>query len=160
MLHVGSPSVSDLLGPGRVCVGLPGKTKDEIIEGVVALLRGAPAVRDLEQLRDDVRQREEVMSTGVGKGLALPHARTAAVTDTVAAFAITTHPVDYGALDGEPVRLVFLAAGPEEERGAHVRLLSRISRLMSDDAFRARLLAARSEAEILAAFRAAEEHLG
>jgi mannitol/fructose-specific phosphotransferase system IIA component (Ntr-type) len=100
------------------------------------------------------------MSTGVGKGLALPHARSGGVTTTVAAFATTGGPVEYGSFDEQPVRLVLLLVGPDGERGTHVRLLSRVSRLMSDEAFRARLLAAGSEAEVLAAFSEAEDRLG
>ena len=104
--------------------------------------------------------REALMSTGVGKGLALPHARTAAVRETVAAFAVTAEPVDYHALDGQAVRLVFLLCGPEGERGSHITLLSRVSRLMNDDAFRARLQDAPDAATVLAAFREAEERIG
>jgi PTS system fructose-specific IIA component len=153
-------SVSALLAPGRVRVGLPGATKEDVIEGVVGLLAGAPAVTDLRRVRADVFGREALMSTGVGKGLALPHARTGAVTETVAAFAVTAAPMDYGAFDGEPVRLVLLLLGPEAERGTHVRLLSRISRLMSDDAFRARLVTAPTSQAVLDAFREAEERMG
>lgn len=160
MVRADALSVAALLEPSRVRVGLAESDKESVIDAVVDLLGSASAVRDLEQLRADVHAREGVMSTGVGKGLALPHARTSAVRDTVAAFAITAAPVDYGALDGQPVRLVFLLAGPEEGRGTHIRLLSRISRLMNDDAFRARLLAAKDVGTVLALFQQAEEQIG
>ncbi len=159
MLRADALSVTALLAPERVRVGLPGATKEAVIEAVVALLGGSDAVSDLGRVRADVLAREALMSTGVGKGLALPHARTPAVRETVAAFAVTAGPVDYGAFDGEPVRLVLLLLGPEAERGQHVRLLSRVSRLMSDDAFRARLLADHSPDAVLATFREAEERL-
>ena len=160
MLRTDLLSVAGLLAPERVRVGLPVAGKDEAIEAVVSLLKGAPAVRDLGRVREAVFAREAVMSTGVGKGLALPHARTNAVTDTVAAFAVTAGPVPYGALDGHPVRLVFLLVGPEDERSQHVRLLSRISRLMNRDAFRARLLQARDASAVLVAFQEGEEAIG
>jgi PTS system fructose-specific IIA component len=160
MLRADTLAVADLLAPERVRVGLPVEGKQAAIEAVVELLRGARAVRDLGRVRDAVLAREAVMSTGVGKGLALPHARTDAVADTVAAFAVTAAPVDYGALDGQPVRLVFLLVGPEDERSQHVRLLSRISRLMNRDAFRARLLQAPDAVAVLAAFREGEEQIG
>lgn len=160
MLRADALSVTALLAPERVRVGLAGATKAEVIGGVVGLLDGSPSITDLARVRADVLGREALMSTGVGQGLALPHARTTAVTDTVAAFAVTAGPVDYGAFDGAPVRLVLLLVGPEAERGQHVRLLSRISRLMSDDAFRARLVAAPSADAVLAAFREAEERMG
>ncbi len=160
MLRTDTPPVSTLLPAARVRVGLPGEAKEDVIAGVVALLDGEAGVEDLDRVRADVFRREAPMTTGVGKGLALPHARTPGVTTTVAAFAVTRHAVDWEADDGQPVRLVLLLVGPEEERTAHVRLLGRVSRLMSDDAFRARLLAAPSEADVLDAFREVEERLG
>ena len=160
MLRADTLSVTDLLAPDRVRVGLAVEGKEEAIEAVVGLLQGARAVRDLGRVRDAVLAREAVMSTGVGKGLALPHARTDAVTDTVAALVTTDRPVAYHALDGQPVRLVFLLVGPEEERSQHVRLLSRISRLMNRDAFRQRLLQAPDAAAVLAAFREGEAQIG
>jgi PTS system fructose-specific IIA component len=160
MLRADALSVTDLLAPERVRVGLRAGSKEEVVEAVVDLLEGARAVRDLGRVRAAVRAREAVMSTGVGKGLALPHARTDAVSDTVAALAVLERPVDYASLDGQPVRLAFLLVGPEEERGTHVRLLSRISRLMNRDAFRSRLLQAPDARAVLSAFREAEEQLG
>ncbi|MCH8852827.1 MAG: PTS sugar transporter subunit IIA [Planctomycetes bacterium] len=114
----------------------------------------------LEQLREDVFARERVMSTGVGRGLALPHAQTTAASDTLLAFAVTKKPVDFGALDGDPVRLILLLVGPEKERVMHVRLLGRISRMMNEGDFRSRLLDADSEEEVLVVFRMAEEAYG
>lgn len=153
-------SVSSLLSPERVRVGLTGGTKEEVIESLVSLLAGSPGVVDLGQVREDVLRREAVMSTGVGKGLALPHARTAGVTATLAAFATTTAPLAYDAFDDEPVRLLLLLVGPDAERGAHVRLLSRVSRMMSDDAFRSELLEAGDADAVVDAFARAEERLG
>jgi fructose PTS system EIIA component len=160
MVRTDTSSVAALLDPTRIRVGLPERSKVTVIDAVVDFLAGAPEVIDLDRVRADVFEREAVMSTGVGKGLALPHARTPAVRNTVAAFAVTAHPVDYGALDGHPVRLVFLLAGPDTQRGTHVRLLSRLSRLMNNDAFRAELLNAEDAQAILACFEAAEARLG
>ena len=160
MLRTDALSVAALLTPERVRVGLDVTGKAEAIEALVGLLDGADAVRDRGAVREAVLTREAVMSTGVGKGLALPHARTDAVSDTVAAFAVTQAPLDYSALDGHPVRLLFLLVGPEDERSTHVRLLSRISRLMNRDVFRERLLAAPDADAVLTAFRDGEEQIG
>ncbi|NNF57413.1 MAG: PTS sugar transporter subunit IIA [Rhodothermaceae bacterium] len=160
MVRIDDPSVAALLAPERIQVGLPEHGKDAVIGAVVDLLAGAPEVIDLARVSADVFEREAVMSTGVGKGLALPHARTPGVNGTVAAFAVTEAPVDYGALDGVPVRLVFLLVGPDTARGTHLHLLGRISRLMNDDAFRTRLTEATDAQAVLACFEEAEEHLG
>lgn len=156
MLQTDVHSIADLLSPSRVLVKLAETDKFNLIDALVDSLDGASEVTDLDQVRADVRAREALMSTGVGQGLALPHARSRAVTNTLAAFAVTESPVDYEALDGQPVRLAFLLVGPEEERGRHVRLLSRLSRLMARDTFRADLLDAPDAEAVIAAFRDAE----
>lgn len=152
-------SISDLLTSGTIRVGMPGGEKRDVLDAVIDLLEGHEAVRDLDQVRRDVFAREQQMSTGVGMGLALPHARSAAVTDTLAAFAITESGVPFGSMDGQPVRMICLLVGPEDERGRHIRLLGRISRLMNRDAFRRQLLTAATSEEALARFRDAEAQL-
>jgi fructose-specific phosphotransferase system IIA component len=142
----------DLLSRRTVRVGLAGETRDDVIREIVQLLDGLPEVRDLEEVEAAVRRREDVMSTGVGKTLALPHAKTSAVSGTVAAFAVTRQPVDWEAIDNDPVRLVFLLVGTESAKSQHIKILSRISRLMNRDDFRARLLEARDAEQIIAAF--------
>ncbi|MDX1531520.1 MAG: PTS sugar transporter subunit IIA [Rhodothermales bacterium] len=160
MSATGSLHIAELLKPEAVRIGLPGTEKAVLIDALVDLLDTyGDAVIDLARVRADVHDREAQMSTGVGKGLALPHARSAAVRDTVAAFATTAEPVEFGAIDGSPVRLVFLLVGPEMERSRHIKLLSRVSRLMNRDAFRKGLLAARTSEEALALFRDAEAAL-
>lgn len=137
-------SLAALLDAGAVRVGLDAPDKEALLEALVGLVADTPAVTDAKQLLADVNEREALMSTGVGQGLALPHARTSAVRSTVAAFAVLAAPLEYEALDGEPVQLALLLAGPEEERGNHVRLLSRVSRLLSRDDLRTTLLEAGS----------------
>lgn len=151
--------IHQLLSPRTIRVGLPGQAKEEIIDRLVDLLDDHPAVVDLDRVRGAVFEREEVMSTGVGKGLALPHAKTSAVTDTVAAFAITAEPIDFGSIDNEPVRLVFLLLGPETAKSQHIKLLSRISRLMNRDPFRERLLKAPGAEEVLEIFEDGESQI-
>jgi len=134
--------ITPLLQQDRVCVGLHGEMKDDIIHALVDLLEGHEGIRDLEAVRTAVFARERVMSTGVGKGLALPHAKTEGVEGMVAALAIVENDIDFESLDHQPVRIVFLLAGTPAAKAQHVRILSRISRLINEDAFRTRLLAA------------------
>lgn len=155
----GNQSIAELLRPEAVRVGLPGRSKTEVIESLLALVADTPEVRNAEQVHRDVFEREAQMSTGVGKGLALPHARSAAVTGTVAAFAVTAEPVPFEAIDEQPVRLLLLLVGPEDARSRHIRLLGRISRLMNREAFRESLLAAGSPEAVIALFEEAEAGL-
>ncbi|HMB92478.1 MAG TPA: PTS sugar transporter subunit IIA [Rhodothermales bacterium] len=153
------PHIHALLKPETIRVGMPGGTKREVIDAVVDLIAEHPSVRDVEAVRAAVLEREKVMSTGVGKGLGLPHAKTPAVRSTVAALAITDTPVDFGAIDNEPVRLIFLLVGTEAARSQHIKILSRISRLLNRDPFRQRLLKATSAEEVQKAFADVESEL-
>jgi len=141
--------IHQLLNKNTVRVGLVGETKAEVLDALINLLKSSPAVSDLNQVREAVFARETVMSTGVGKGLALPHAKTRAVKDTVAALAMTEHPVDFGAIDDRPVEILFLLVGTEEAKSQHIKILSRISRLMNRDAFRKELSRAADADEVL-----------
>ena len=151
--------IRDLLSSGAVRVGLAAPSKAAVLDGMVDLLAGHPAVLDLDGVREEVHAREARMSTGVGSGLAIPHARSGGVTGTAAAFAITAEPIGFGSIDGAPVRLVFLLVGPERERGHHLVWLSRVSRLMNRAGFRADLLAARTADDVLDAIALEESSM-
>lgn len=138
----------ELLTPDTVRLHLEGSTKEAVLNNLIDLLADHPAVIDLEQVRKAVFQREEMMSTGVGKGLALPHAKSPGARDSAAAFAVTDEPVAFNAIDNEPVRLLFLLVGNEEARSQHIKILSRISRLLNQDSFRTRLLQAETVDEV------------
>ncbi|HBX66461.1 MAG TPA: hypothetical protein DEG32_09995, partial [Balneolaceae bacterium] len=102
-------------------------SKKELINALVnALEEKMESEEQLEAVRKAVFEREKIMSTGVGKGLAIPHAKTKAVTENHAAFALLKEPLDFDSIDGEPVRLVFLLVGPESNNSQHIKLLSRI----------------------------------
>jgi fructose-specific phosphotransferase system IIA component len=148
--------ISDILTEDLVVAGLKGTSKNDIIDAMVDLVAVSPKVLDKEKVHTAILERERIMSTGVGNGFAIPHGKTDAVTDIVAAFAITDEPIDYDSLDEKPVRLVFLLVGKDNLVGPHIKLLSRISRLMNKEEFRKRLLTVTSPKEILEMFRQEE----
>jgi fructose-specific phosphotransferase system IIA component len=148
--------ISEILNESLVITNLDGQSKDDIINALVTLAGKSPKVLDVEKMRAAIFDREKKMSTGVGNGFAIPHCKTDAVTEIVAAFGITARPIDYQALDDQPVRLVFLLVGRDNLVGPHIKLLSRISRLMHKEEFRTRLLDKRTPAEVLEAFRQEE----
>ncbi len=141
--------LANLLTPETVLVGLQAASKLEALDTLIDLVGAHPAVVDLDMVKQDVLDRESIMSTGVGQGLALPHAKTSGVTETIAAFAIAKNPVDYGAIDQQPVRLLFLLLGPEDARSQHIKTLSRISRLMNRAHIRNALMEAADASEVL-----------
>lgn len=148
--------ITDYLKQQFVSASVKGKTKNDIIEEMLKLISTSKYILDFEKVRRAVFEREMVMSTGVGNGFAIPHGKSDAVTDIVAGFGITERPIDYDALDDKPVRLVFILIGKENMVGSHIKLLSRVSRLMNSEAFRNKLLSLTTSDEIIEAFRSEE----
>ena len=101
----------------------------------------------LEDLLGAILERERQFPTGIGYGVAVPHGKTPALATLGAVAGTTREPVAYETIDGEPVRIFFMLAGPESQAGAHVKAISRISRLVRHEPVRARLLEARTAEE-------------
>jgi fructose-specific phosphotransferase system IIA component len=150
--------VSELLKPEFIIPELNGESKEDIINELIDLFKSDPRVEDIEKVRSAVLDREKVMSTGVGKGFAIPHGKTNAVKEIVGAFGKIKDGIDYESLDGNPVHLVFLLVGKDNLISTHIKLLSRISRLMNKDDFRHRLTEANTADEIVKLFSDEEEH--
>jgi len=148
--------ITDILTEDMVVNGLEGDSKDDIINAMVNLIASSQKVQDKEKVRQAIFEREKLMSTGIGNGFAIPHGKTDAVSDIVAAFAVTARPIDYASLDEKPVRLVFLLVGKDNMVGPHIKLLSRISRLMHKEQFRNQLLGLKTPHEIIEVFRQEE----
>lgn len=149
--------VSDILKEEYIIHNLVADSKDQAINSLISLLKQNPAVVDLEKLRTSVFEREKIMSTGVGKGFAIPHGKTPGVSDIMGAFALLKDPLEFESMDGEPVRLIFLLAAKDTMVNPHIKLLSRISRLMNKDEFRQHLMLSQSAAEIASIFKTEEE---
>jgi len=150
--------VSEYLNEDNVLLNVEAKDKYDLIDKLIEVASKSGKIMDKEKVRQAVYEREKILSTGVGKGFAVPHGKTDAVNDIVLAFAITKEPLDYEALDNQPVRLVMLMVGKDSLVSSHIKLLSRISRLMNDDEFRENLLNAKTKEEVLEIFRKEEEN--
>jgi mannitol/fructose-specific phosphotransferase system IIA component (Ntr-type) len=103
-----------------------------------------------------IEEREAVLSTGIGFGVAIPHARSSGIRELTLVCGLSPEPVPYDSIDGEPVRLFFLIVGPEGSAGQHVKVLSRIARLVRRDNLRQQLCDASTPDEFYAALRDAE----
>jgi fructose-specific phosphotransferase system IIA component len=148
--------ISDLLEESLIIPRLAGETKEAVINELIDLFKDDERVSDLESTRQAVLDREKIMSTGVGKNFAIPHGKTEAVSDAICAFGKTDKPIDYDALDKQPVHLVFLLIGKDNMVSTHIKLLSRVSRMMTKDEFRRKLMEATDAASIRELFRAEE----
>ncbi|MGH7717560.1 MAG: PTS sugar transporter subunit IIA [Gemmatimonadaceae bacterium] len=148
--------LSELLSAERVKVPLGSRTKDEVLRELVELVAQGRGGRDVEAILASVREREQVLSTGIGGGVAIPHGKSPHVDQLILAAGVAPGSVDFDALDGKPVQLFFMLVGPESASGAHVKALSRISRLLRRDRLRADLVSAPSPDAFLQVIQASE----
>lgn len=131
--------------------------KQEVIEELIDTAAGAGRVDDREQALEDVLAREEETTTGVGEGIAIPHAKTEAVSEPVVAFTRSDEGIDFGAMDGEPATLIFLLLFPARSSKAYLKTLSSISRGLVHEEVRDKLHAAGTAEEIISVLREAVE---
>lgn len=148
--------LTELLTPERIKIPLTATSKDEILSELVDIVGQHTSVRDVKEVLRAVREREEVLSTGIGSGVAIPHGKSAGISDLALVAGVKPDGVDFEALDGQPVQLFFLLVGPEAAAGQHVKALSRISRLLRRDSFRVRLAEASSPDEFYKIIEEAE----
>ena len=147
----------DILSTDSTIVDLKGDTKEEIIAELVASLSASEAISDRDKVLQAVLEREKIMSTGIGDGIAIPHGKSDSVVKLVAALGTQRRGVDFEALDGEPAYVFFLLVSPANVSGPHIKALARISRLLKNDDFKKKLITASSPEEIISAIRAEEE---
>ena len=139
-----------------VTFGLRAATKDGVIEELVDLAATSNMIKNRDELLSDVRERENLVTTGVGYGVAFPHAKTRSAKGIVITFGRSAKGVDFEAMDHRPVNLFFLIAAPEDAIGAHLNVMARLSYLMKSEENRQKLMQASSPGDVLALIDAVE----
>ena len=147
--------LTELLTPDRVVVPLSARDKSGIIAELTRHLIEQSG-GNYQDVLGAVEEREAVLSTGIGFGVAIPHARSSAVSELTLVCGVSPEPVPFDSIDGEPVRLFFLIVGPESSAGQHVKVLSRIARLVRRENLRERLCEAQTADEFYSALLDAE----
>jgi nitrogen PTS system EIIA component len=148
--------LTEILKPDRVVVPLAARDKSGVIAELArVLVEKTPA--PLDQVLSAIEERESVLSTGIGFGVAIPHAKCAAVRELIMVGGVSAAPVPFDSIDGEPVKLFFMIVGPESSAGLHVKLLSRIARLVRRDGVRKSLVESRTPDEFYRTLLEAEE---
>lgn len=148
--------ITDLLKRESVELSGTPESKGQAIDQMVELMAKGGNINDLQRYKEGVLKREEEGTTGIGEGIAIPHAKTDAVSAPGLAAMLVPQGVDYDALDGQPVHMIFLIAAPNTEENVHLEVLSRLSMLLMDDEFRKNLLDAADATEFLAHIDEAE----
>lgn len=140
--------LTDILKPQNILVPLQANTKNEAIGELVSLLARNNEIQDAKAVLDAVLERETTRTTGIGNGLAIPHGKCNGTNQLVMAIGKLATPIDFQAIDGRPVSLVWLLTSPPDKTGPHIHALARISRLMTIDKFRQALSLAKTPQEI------------
>jgi len=128
---------------------LKATTKEQVIEELVELSSKSPLVKDGDELLRDIVHRENMVTTGIGYGVAFPHAKTKATKGIVIAFGRSEKGIDFEAMDKKPVYVFFLIAAPEDAIGAHLNVMARLSYIMKSPENRQHLLTVSSPGELL-----------
>nr|WP_088014678.1 PTS fructose transporter subunit IIABC [Gottfriedia acidiceleris] len=141
--------ITELLKIDTVLIDLNSSSKMSVIDELIQVLDHAGKLNDKQQFKEAILTREGQSTTGIGEGIAIPHAKTAAVKTPAIAFGRSKDGIDYESLDGQPAHLFFMIAASEGANNAHLETLSRLSSLLMDEEFRGSLLSANDASEII-----------
>jgi fructose-specific phosphotransferase system IIA component len=139
--------LSEILKPANIKIPLQATSKADAIAELVNVLASTGDVSDPKKVLDAVLEREATRTTGIGNGLAIPHGKCQGTSNLVMAIGRAGTPIDFQAIDGRPVSIIWMLASPPDKTGPHIHALARISRLMTIDKFRAALLGAKTPQE-------------
>ncbi len=140
--------LTEILKPANIKVPLVSTTKADAIAELVNMLAANGEVGDPKKVLESVLDREATRTTGIGNGLAIPHGKCNGTDHLVMAIGKASTPIDFQAIDGRPVTLIWLLTSPPDKTGPHIHALARISRLMTLDKFRQALNLAQTPQEI------------
>jgi fructose-specific phosphotransferase system IIA component len=146
----------DLLQINYIRYPLKASNKVDVIKELLTLFSENNLIHNQEEVLKAVLEREKILSTGLGNGVAIPHCKTNSVEEFFVALGVHSKGVDFQSLDHKPAHIIFLLIGPENKPGFHIRLLSRISRIISKEDVRQQILASKSPEEIYQVFQAEE----
>ncbi|MFH5778528.1 PTS fructose transporter subunit IIABC [Heyndrickxia oleronia] len=141
--------IIELLTKDTINLSINSTEKMDAIEELVSVLDSANKLNDRAEFKKAILKREEQSTTGIGEGIAIPHAKTKAVKQAAIAFGRSSNGVDYDSLDGQPSHLFFMIAAPEGANNTHLEALSRLSTILLKQEVRQLLLEANSEDDIL-----------
>jgi fructose-specific phosphotransferase system IIA component len=148
---------SNYLTTESILIGPKVTDKGDVIRMLASRLPGLDEARR-DAVANAVLEREEVMSTGVGNGIAIPHAKIVTMNQPIVAFALLTQPIDFGSPDGKPVDLVFLVAGSSNGNSQHLKILSSLSRILIHQDMVDGLRNSQTPEQIIELIKAAEYH--
>jgi mannitol/fructose-specific phosphotransferase system IIA component (Ntr-type) len=149
-------SITDILAPERIRLDLAAKKKKQAIFELAELFRPEMG-EETPGLAKQLFKREKMSSTGIGHGIAIPHVMTELVDRTLMAIGRSVHEIPFDSVDNRPVRLFFLLLGPPGSTAAHLKTLSKLSRIVTQASLREALLEIQDPHEVIELLRSEEE---
>lgn len=140
--------LSNYLKVQTVKLDLDSKDKNQLLKDLYESFSNAPEITDKKKCFEDILEREKLGSTGIGKGVAIPHAKTQGVKDIIMTVGVCKNEISYDSIDASPVNIVFMFLSPVEMSQEYLIMLARISRLIKEDSFRSQVLNAKTNEEI------------
>ncbi len=150
--------ITDYLAPELVVAELEAETKDEVLQSLAGRVASVRSELDETEILKVIKDREALGSTGIGNGIAIPHGKLSGLENVVVLFARSRKGVEFAAVDGQPVKLIFLLLAPENAAGTHLKLLARISRMLKGEDFCHKLLELDTADELYAVIRSEDEN--
>ncbi|MCB2296151.1 fructose PTS transporter subunit IIA, partial [Clostridium algoriphilum] len=149
--------ITELLKKNTIILDLKSNSKAEVIDELVNKLDSAGMLNDKEEYKKAILKREADFSTGIGEGIAIPHAKVAAVKTPALAFGRSTAGIDFDSLDDSPANIFFMIAATEGANNTHLETLSRLSTLLMNEDFKKKLLIVKTPEEVLSLIDSQEE---
>jgi mannitol/fructose-specific phosphotransferase system IIA component (Ntr-type) len=151
--------IVDILKPSYIRIPLEASTKEDSINELIGILDNNGVIRNIENVQRAVFEREKIMSTGVGNGVAIPHCKHKDCKEFALCLGLKPGGIDFQSIDEKPARILFLLVGPEDQPGTHIRLLSRISRIISKESVRKRVFKSETPEQLFDLIREEESNL-
>ena len=149
--------LSEIISPTLISIGLEVSDKRDAIEKMVDLLVSSGNIDNRNDLLDAMFEREHTMTTGIGHGVAIPHAGIDGIREITVAAALLAKPIDFESIDFQPVSIIFAIACPIERGKSYMEILAQIARLFSNSEFREKLVSVATAEDFIKIIAAAEE---
>jgi len=146
-------SILELISEECIKVPLEGTEKNEVLREMIHLLKEAGKFEDEEAIYLAVRNREDLCSTGLGEGIAVPHAKTDAVSSITMAIGISPDGIEFESLDEKPAKMFFMILAPPSQAGQHIEILSEVARITRSAAFMRAIIHSENAKEVLEMFQ-------
>jgi fructose-specific phosphotransferase system IIA component len=143
----------DLISPEIVKVPLSADNKPAVIRELVQILKDAGKIEDIDVVLEAIHKREDMGSTGLERGIAVPHAKTDSISNLTISIGISSQGIDFNSMDGQPSQLFFLMLAPPDQSGPHIEALAEIAKLSRSSAFISTLVNAKTPQEVVELFR-------